>query len=317
LVQNNFHEKNCTRLCPVYNSSEWIQPVLHLFSYTYSPLTQPYNNITNATVISPVGWDYLTVDTVPFPFQFKYYGMNFDTFYLAGGLGGFEYFGGGYFGNYELLFYDAPIFDRGFGISPISYSITGTQPNRIVKVQIENGGFIYDANETDFFDVQVWFYETTNVIEMHYGPNSVSNPDSWYQGYDGPSVALVRDTITYLALFGPALNPTPSTTTSTYYVTGSPPLGTVYRFTPLNNLIEEPPVFFQKIYPNPSTGTFTLDAKFLNSDGQLLIYDAAGQLIVNRTIGPFENTITIDRSGIYFLKLSGVGGHLFQKIIIY
>src|SRR5215203_5128731 len=92
--------------------------------YNFDQLTQNYIDIPNGTVISTPGWDYLDVFDIPFPFQFNYFGTDFDTFYVAGGFGGFEYLGSGYFGDFELFFYDAPIMDPGLGQGAISYLVS-------------------------------------------------------------------------------------------------------------------------------------------------------------------------------------------------
>src|SRR5688572_19693048 len=92
--------------------------------YTFSQLHLPYSSITGGTVVSVPGWTYYDTYTIPFPFQFSYFGTQFDTFYVAGGFGGYIYYGGGYFGDYQLAFYDAPFIDLGPGQSFISYTVT-------------------------------------------------------------------------------------------------------------------------------------------------------------------------------------------------
>jgi hypothetical protein len=52
--------------------------------------------------------------------------------------------------------------------SPISYQISGTAPNRIGKIEIRNAG-LFDGLATDSLDIQVWFYEGSDVLEYRYG----------------------------------------------------------------------------------------------------------------------------------------------------
>ncbi len=75
-------------------------------------------------------------------------------------------------------------------MSPISYTTSGTAPNRICKIEWIGAGF-YNATSNGFFDdsvnFQLWLYETTNVIEVHFGNgNYISSFTDLYD--DGPGV---------------------------------------------------------------------------------------------------------------------------------
>ncbi len=285
--------------------------------YTFTQLNQTYVDNPSGTVVSSPGWDYLDVYDIPFPFQFKYFGVDFDTFYVSGGFGGFIYLGNGYYGNYELFFYDAPIMDPGFGQGAISFSVSGTAPNRIMQIQIENGAFLNDQTFSDYFDVQLWFYETTNVIEIHNGPNSVLNNNSWYQSYNGPTIALLRDTSTFIHLYGPANNANSSTTYVADFVTGAPPENSVYRFTPVPvgiSNIEQLPV---TVYPNPSSGIITINSTALVEGATLSVHNLSGQKVLSAQIDPGIKHLSIDQpNGVYLVKISTEKGQYIQRLII-
>ena len=285
--------------------------------YNFNQLNQTYVDIPNGAVISSPGWDYLDVYDIPFPFQFKYFGIDFDTFYVSGGFGGFEYYGSGYFGNNQLYFYDAPIMDPGFGAGAISYLIAGNTPNRIVKMQIENAAFVDDQTFSDYFDMQLWFYETTNVIEMHYGPRSVQSNSSWYSGYSGPTIALVRDTTTFIHLYGPANNATASTSYVADFVTGAPPENSIYQFTPVANAIDVISSLSVNVYPNPSSGRITVNASKLIGNSELVIYSLSGQIIKMQSVEPAINQISFDCSdGMYIIKIANDAGQYIQRLVI-
>ena len=56
----------------------------------------------------------------------------------------------------------------GTDLDPISYVVTGTAPNRILKIQWKNFNIPYSSTATGG-NMQVWLYETTGKIEMIYG----------------------------------------------------------------------------------------------------------------------------------------------------
>ena len=67
------------------------------------------------------------------------------------------------------------------GISDISYSLTGTTGSRICMIQVNNAGFFGEiyANDTSksFINFQLWLYEGTNDIEIHFGNVNIQNPN--------------------------------------------------------------------------------------------------------------------------------------------
>lgn len=285
--------------------------------YTFTQLNQPYNDIFTGTVISTPGWDYLDIFEIPFPFQFKYFGVEFDTLYVAGGYGSFVALGSGSFGDNQLFFYDAPIMDPGAGLGAISYLVSGSAPNRIVQMQIENAGFMYDQTFSDFMDVQVWFYETTNVIEIHNGPNSVLNNNSWYTGYSGPTIALLRDTSTFIHLYGPASNASSSTTYVGDFVTGAPPENSVYRFSPVTTGIDNIHELAITVFPNPSNGSIIINAASVKMNTVLEVFSMQGQLMKSSVLAPGISHLTLDYPpGIYLLKIISEEGQYLQRLVI-
>ncbi|MCF6130239.1 T9SS type A sorting domain-containing protein [Flavobacterium sp. AS60] len=54
-------------------------------------------------------------------------------------------------------------------LDPVSYVVTGTPGNRILKVQWKNFKIPFSSSATQVANMQVWLYETTGVIEYIYG----------------------------------------------------------------------------------------------------------------------------------------------------
>jgi hypothetical protein len=72
------------------------------------------------------------------------------------------------------------------------------------------------------------------------------------------------------------------------------------------------------IYPNPSTGDFTLRHSEANGDYTLNIYDVTGRVIDTRTVN-FESGevhFNVATRGLYIVTLQNVGGRLTQKILV-
>ena len=205
----------------------------------------------------------------------------------------------------------------GAGFSPISYSVLGTAPNRTLVLQLENAGFIYDPNVVDYFEVQVWFHETTNVLEIHNGPSSVQSSASWWPQYGGPTVSLDRDSVVYYELYGPANNATASANPPVDYVTGTPDVTNVYRFTPTFTGIEKINSLPLSVFPNPSNGNITINSVSLKSSAMLSLFDLKGQLLMQQTIEPSIRKFSFDlENGVYLLRIHSNEGEFIQRLII-
>lgn len=302
------------------NSTSYAQP------YIFSQYTSTYANLTSPTVISTQYWDDFTVYTLPMPFTFNYFGTNFNTLYVMGGFDGFVYSGtgsGGTFGSYELYTYDDAVTDLN-GTATISYLLTGSAPNRILKVQTLNANFDNDDTQADYMNIQLWLYEGSNIVEMHYGPSSILNPSQTWQvpGCAGPTVTIIKDATSFVSLSGSASNPTPSSVAASLCVTGAPPLSKVYKFVPnaaggvaeLNNNISV------TLYPNPGNGTFTIASEFYsNSKADLSITNNLGQTVYvekDFSIGHPKTIHTGLQPGVYFVRIGNDKASTVRKLII-
>lgn len=287
--------------------------------YIFSQFTSTYGSVSGTT-ISASGWDEFTVYTLKLPFTFHYFDANFDTLYVMGGFVGFTYDGVGTFGNYEIPFYDAEFTDNGSSV--ISYQVSGSTPNRIFKLQTSNAGFANDPVGNDYANVQLWFYEGSNIIEMHYGASSVVESQSWpITPCPGPTVGLLQTMTVYVSLSGPASNPTASSTVGSLCVTGAPPNGKVYKFVPNANGVNEFEQQFNfTVSPNPSKGIFAISTNsYLNDKVDVSIVNCLGELSYKKEGAYFGKSLTLNaglQPGIYFIRLSSEHGSVTKKLII-
>lgn len=51
----------------------------------------------------------------------------------------------------------------------VFYELTGTAPNRILKVQYKNVKWYYNASPVNLINYQIWLHETSNLVEFVYG----------------------------------------------------------------------------------------------------------------------------------------------------
>jgi len=80
--------------------------------------------------------------------------------------------------------------DRGTDVSesPIDYELTGEPGERILKIQWINAGIIDHGGDDpdDFVNFQIWIYESSNILEVHYGASQTSDLSFGYN--EGPGV---------------------------------------------------------------------------------------------------------------------------------
>jgi hypothetical protein len=137
--------------------------------------------------------------------------------------------------NDEISPMEADIRPRSNGTAYIAHTTDGRTGNRIFKIEYHNMGFYDDTTHNDSASYQVWFYEN-GVIEFLYGPSSVKNLASWYDGESGPGVYLGSwDTLneTVIGLGGNPNSPTVYDQWDDFAsLNAMPRANTVYTFTP-------------------------------------------------------------------------------------
>lgn len=303
----------------------------YYFSYTnatYQPLTGA-TSLNNGNI-----WDDPSF-AIPLGFDFTLYGETSNTVYING------YFYGGTLtldsaqsGTHSAIFaIGSDILDRGtdssVSVSNISYKIEGTAGSRIAKIEYANFGF-YDEldslGHTDSYaNLQVWLYEGSNNIEIHWGASSILNPDVILDPYDGEFVALLNsidfgtgEPTSGIYLSGDPSAPIDTILTGLQYTTinTTPANGMVYRFSTSAVGITKAFNHNQKLYPNPFAKGFTV-----LSQGQAIskieLFNLAGQMVFASDINQEEAYIeTALPNGVYFAAITLANGEKrVQKVV--
>ncbi len=321
--------------------------------YRDSTYTMPYIALTNTTSVNNGQfWDDPDY-TMPIGFTFKFFGDSSNTLYFDDILG----YGASFkltptptnpIGAKNSLIYSfgADLIDKDTSglasLSPIAYAITGTQPNRIFKLEFKNAGFytpIGNGALADSINFQVWLYEKTNIIETHFGPNNLvspitdiydGGPGAWIGLYD----SLVADSVQVYplskeytltnSLTSPTLDSSSVlgnflTIGNTPGMTGNPTNGSVYRFIPSNVIVFAAGVknTYLKTNTNITLNNNTLTV--LNNTSQKLdvnILDMQGKSVFKKALNTASTNYNISflASGIYTVTLSNATSTITYKI---
>ena len=288
--------------------------------YQFSALTGTYANLTNAiSVNNGQLWDD-PVFTIPIGFNFPLYNMTINQLSLGSGLGFMVSDTvdtiNNYAFNYAILAFEADLIDRptspGQSLSPISYKVDGTAGSRIFKLEFNNAGFYSDATHNDFVNVQLWLYEGSGAIEIHYGPNLITDASVDYDGETGAYIGLGDYNINNLYLLGgPVASPSLLTGSSVSTVDGTPSNGTIYRFERITTGIHQINTSSQvELFPNPCHDKAFIKLSAPIDQGTIELFNVEGQLVQQfdasgKNIIPLE--ISALRPGIYFYNLKQKG----------
>jgi hypothetical protein len=282
---------------------------LNAQNYTFSNLTGSYSNLTGTTSISNGEiWDDPEY-SLQLPFNINVNGTSGNLFTIYDGtmLLANNTSAQGFF-----IFF-ADLEDRGSNgstsLSPISYKIDGAVGSRIVKIEFKNCGAYSDFSKTMFINFQVWLYESSNIIEYHYGPSSITNPSLFYDEQTGPVVGFTgvdeeNEFIDSYLLTGAANSPTLSTTSNFSFLNGTPSANRIFRFTPTNLSTTEVSKSQVSIYPNPFKDLISIQGGDQNFS--YAIYDLHGKIVQSSYLSKSEDTINTASiaSGVYILKIT-------------
>lgn len=325
------------------NAKILLMPIPASTLYSFSTFTAPYQPIVGTSLSNGLKWDE-TEHSVPLGFNFNLYNKTVSTLTINGG----SYITDDNTSN--LLTAASPFFedlcDRAYttasnegdpgGVSPITYTITGTPGNRIALIQVSNAGFYGEVStstvsNTSFTNFQIWLYETTNVIEFRYGPTNVSNLASnfvagtqgfvcglfedWDFSNNPPNSNMLNGNVSAPAQTGFDLSSLPLFTSVPTLTNQNNLNGRVYRFT-YNGLTtgiktNDPNNAFS-VYPNPAKDVITVKSNVANTIRQISICDINGRVIT--TENSESVTLTGFNTGMYILKIETDQGTFFKKI---
>jgi hypothetical protein len=301
--------------------------------YNIAVQNQTYTPLTSTTSINDTTkWDE-EIFTAPLGFNFNINGKTINKFILTAG----NALGTDTSGTIDGFSFSAiDLIDRGFNgntsLSPIRYTVTGTTGSRIFKAEVFNAGFadeLYNYSTlNDSLNYQVWLYEGTNVVEIHFGPSQITYASDYFP-FGGPMVGFIKNADMsggnfdklYL-LKGSATAPTVDSiedgSMSFPTLSSYPSSGTVYRFTPKSGStgISDKLVKNIHVYPTQSS-----DAIFIKNedvtDTYYQVVSLNGATLKNGKVEKGENKIDISNlsSGMYILRMDNITGYDTRKFI--
>jgi hypothetical protein len=229
----------------------------NIYAFTYT--STPYAALTSPTVVVSNNGFTGTYQSIPLGFNFSYWGVVYTSFIFT--TDAYCSFSAGSYGFYP--FYTSL---KGLGNSQIAYEISGIVGNRIAKIEWKNVGFMNDGTNTDIVSFQIWLYEGSNKVEIHFGSWTIqsSHFNALFSNTTGIQIAFSNLNLTsFYNLQGNPASPTSVyNPTSFLYINGYPSSGTVYIFTP-----PAPGVAPTSVFLAPSTGCIISAITTTNNSG--------------------------------------------------
>ena len=291
--------------------------------YNFSRADQEYQNLVNATKISGDSTNWMLEQTLPIdlPMNISVFGNEFNKVLFTPQA--MYFVNEDYETTEELALFqplNAMIIDRGYSedqnnlsLSELSYVMIGELGSRILKVEVKNFGLLLEYYMNSSMDVflnyQIWFYEDGGKIEIHYGPNNITD------------LSLINFNAVNSMFFGTAMSEqmnvagVSGTIPNEVYteledemdapLSGITPANTVYIFNTQTASNTEYNLVELKLYPNPAEDMLHLEFKE-NISESFSVFDLSGKKVLtdhidnkNQVSIPVEDLV----SGVYFLKI--------------
>lgn len=329
------------KILPLIFAVIWLAPSVSAQQYDFSISTDTYVNLEGSTSLNNGEvWDDPEY-TVPLGFTFSYFNeFLVDEMYTGWGYGAWITFEPGFSGSLpSLVPYGADVIDRGYddeteggtSVSNMSYKTDGEPGNRILKMEWNNVGFYEELTSdnvsTDFTNFQMWLYEGSNIIEIRFGPNSITNPTESFEGLGGSFVGLFpdfdgdADDVTGLGYClqgvpGNAVVQEITTLDDLSLLTGVIPNGTVYRFTPSFVSVQEQEDLELVVSPNPVLNVLNWQSNQpLGEQKEVFIYNLQGQVVKHISNANGSINVADLAAGIYTLQLNGTSAVAMKKFV--
>lgn len=300
------------------------------FNYNLTVSNQAYQPLTGATTVNGTTAWHDQIYSVPLGFNFNIDGRVINKFIFMSSLVATDTAGtisGFFISGTDLI-------DRGVltgtSKSPIRYTVSGTTGSRIFKIEFFNAGFgdEYDMHHTatDSLNLQVWMYEGTNVLELHYGSSLMTHYSDYF--HPDPYIGFVRDvtftTGSFKAMYVLKGNPTAPTIDSLSLshpsagLASYPASGTVYKYTPKGNVginnIKLPE--YIKIYPTVCSSDLVIENGIDEAINSTII-SIDGKIMISKPI--YRGKTNVDVStlppGIYMIRIELQEGTSISKFV--
>lgn len=198
-------------------------------------------------------------------------------------------------------------------LSELSYEMVGEEGSRILKIEIKNFGFLVEyfmsSSLNLFVNYQIWFYEDGGKIEIHYGPNNIT--DLSLINFNSVNSMFFGTAISEQLSVGGVSGTIPNEVYTEVedeigaYLSGFTPANTVYVFNTQTVSNTEHKLVELKMYPNPAEDMLHLEFKE-NISESYSVFDLSGKKVLtdridnkNQVSIPVEDLV----SGAYFLKI--------------
>jgi hypothetical protein len=309
------------------------------FPYYFSVNQGTYTALTNAVSVNEGQvWDDPYI-YIPIGFSFTFFGETIENLYLSTDLSTNG------FGappppqtSPLIIAYGADLIDRGFlqntSQSPISYLTEGAVGSRIFKLEYSNAGFFNDSNNNDFVNTQLWLYEGSNDVEIHFGTVHTSPADDLFDGFTGPIIGFIDqysyqndnfENLWYLS--GTPANPevkfadVNGLDTIQYTLFNAPENGRIYRFStaPVGVKI---PVSDHSVQVFPSlvhdVCSIKITSELAANDLKYKVLDQFGKTVGSGSLANEVETINTAGlgSGMYYVHVSADGANIAVKKIV-
>jgi len=287
------------------------------FSHTYSNLNNPIS-LNNGEIWDDFGF------SIPMEFDFLLFGESMDSIVSESSssttLVNTEM-------NSAILISPSDLSDRAYNtdgdssLSPISYQVDGQIGSQILKIEWKNAGFYEDEEGVYYTNLQVWFYESSHMIEIHRGASYIE--ESFYLWEEDLCALLEMDLVTQTATGYVVEEVDGEYQFGFQYVddfydpntfTQIPEDGTVFRFYPeyAIGIVEKETVGIN-LFPNPTSDYITLqnkqntklNYKILSVDGRVVLKGSSSAQNLKIDLRTFKSGMYIVRGskeGIYFTK---------------
>lgn len=224
-------------------------------------------------------------------------------------------------------------------MSDISTKIEGDVGERIMKIQYRNAGLAGEIDSlgvsTDFVNFQLWLYEATNAIEIHYGNYQITNENISFEGASGPSFGMYMieeeiletgDPDVAIFLENDPMSPDLMRETSdveSRALSGMPPTGMIYTLSPIadttstTNTTEILWMEGVDVFPNPTAGTLQISVENQDLVGaDYVLTSMTGKVIAQgEAVEQAEISLLGLPAGTYFLRMQKGNNGIVKRIV--
>ncbi|MCB9185021.1 MAG: T9SS type A sorting domain-containing protein [Flavobacteriales bacterium] len=279
--------------------------------YVFSYSTAPYVPLVDPIVVVTDEEFNGTYRYVPIGFYFDYWGDS-NTIFTFNTHG---YCAFGFAPNYG--FYPFNVGLVGIGDSQVGYvqDLSGGPGHGILKVEWKHVGFYSYPSGEDHVSWQVWLYEGSNAVELHFGPSAIAS--GHYAGIfgsaNGPQTEFIHpEGDGFYDLEGPADAPAAVYMPGeNIFLQGYPGQGMVYRFMPTTSIgVAEVNGADQTmvLYPQPaSTVLHVAHGDGSAISGRYTISDVAGHVVQHGRMSANGLDVSSLSVGTYILRTTEAG----------